>query len=69
MQLRQGAELVEYLDEFYDQERRGFLTDGKSPAAYEREYWEPRLALVAQEICLWSGAAHRCFFQVCYWGK
>lgn len=41
------AELFDYIEVFYNQERRHSFTNGKSPAAYERAYWEPKLALAA----------------------
>ncbi len=41
------AELFDYVEVFYNQERRHSFTKGKSPAAYERAFNEPRLALAA----------------------
>ena len=41
------AELFDYIEIFYNQERRHSFVGGLSPAAYERSYWEPKLAVAA----------------------
>lgn len=41
------AELFDYIEVFYNQERRHSFVDGQSPAGYERAYWQRTEAVAA----------------------